>query len=67
MKPIWYFVGLLLLILGTIVLISGIYLYFNPPIQKTVLAETHPSLWWGIIMTVAGAIFLVKNWKVKVD
>ena len=67
MKPIWYFVGLLLVILGTIVLISGIYLYFNPSTHKTVLGETHPSIWWGIVMLVAGLLFLVRTWKVKVE
>jgi drug/metabolite transporter (DMT)-like permease len=67
MKPIWYFVGLLLVILGAIILISGIYLYFNPSPHTTVLGETHPSIWWGLVMLIAGALFLVKNWKVKVE
>jgi hypothetical protein len=63
MKTIWYFVGLLLLIMGTIVTISGVYSLINPPIQQKVLSELHPDLWWGIVMIVAGSIFLLTNWK----
>ncbi len=61
MKPIWYFVGLLLLCMGAIITLTGIYQVFNPPAQKTVLAHLHPSLWWGGIMATAGLIFLVVN------
>jgi hypothetical protein len=63
MKPIWYFVGLLLLSMGVIVLISGILALMNPPPQQKVLANLHPDLWWGIIMTAAGLIFFLSNRK----
>lgn len=61
MKPIWYFVGLILLAVGAIILLSGIYLVINPPEIKTVLYDTHPNIWWGIIMLIFGAILYVKN------
>src|SRR4030043_83809 len=32
MKPIWYFVGLILFIMGGIVLLTGTYQFFSPPI-----------------------------------
>jgi drug/metabolite transporter (DMT)-like permease len=67
MKPIWYFVGLLLLALGILVFITGIYFLISPPLHQTILGETHPSIWWGAIMIVAGGIFLIKNWNVKVE
>lgn len=67
MKPIWYFVGLMLLAMGAVVVGSGIYRYFNPGNAKTVLADLHPDLWWGAVMIVAGAIFLLVNRKVTVD
>jgi len=63
MKPIWYFVGLFLLITGAIVLGAGIYDYFNPPLEHTVLAELHPGLWWGGITFVTGLLFLLFNRK----
>jgi hypothetical protein len=67
MKPIWYFVGLMLLAMGAVVIASGIYHYLNPGTTKTVLADLHPDLWWGAVMIVAGAIFLLVNRKVTVD
>ena len=61
MKPIWYFVGLFLLVTGTIVTASGIYDLASGAPQKTVLAELHPGVWWGGIILVAGLIFLLAN------
>jgi uncharacterized membrane protein HdeD (DUF308 family) len=66
MKPIWYFVGLLLLIIGIIIFITGIYFLINPVEHKTVLSNLHPNVWWGGIMIISGGILLIKNWKVKV-
>lgn len=56
MKPIWYFVGLILLVIGGLIFLSGIYQFINPPIIKTTLAETHPNIWWGSIMIVFGGV-----------
>jgi hypothetical protein len=67
MKPIWYFVGLFLLITGVIVTGSGVYDYLYPPVQKTVLAELHPGIWWGCIIVVAGALFFLVNRKKTVE
>jgi hypothetical protein len=67
MKPIWYFVGLMLLSMGTIVTLSGIYFFFNPPELKTVLSELHPSIWWGLVMVVAGTIFFLTHRDSKSD
>jgi hypothetical protein len=67
MKPIWYFVGLLLLSMGAIITLSGAYQTITPPSQPTVLAHLHPSLWWGAIMTVSGLIFLITNRKKTVE
>lgn len=66
MKPIWYFVGLILLAIGAIILLSGIYLLINPPEIKTVLYDTHPNIWWGMIMLIFGAILYIKNRKIIV-
>ncbi len=63
MKPIWYFVGLILIVMGGIIFLSGIYQLFNPPAVKTVLSETHPSIWWGAIMAVFGGIMYFKTRK----
>jgi len=67
MKPIWYFVGLMLSAMGVVVLISGIVNYSDAEVAKTVLSDLHPALWWGAVMIVAGAIFLLANRKTTVD
>ncbi|MCX8009534.1 MAG: hypothetical protein N3A61_00130 [Ignavibacteria bacterium] len=67
MKPIWYFVGLILIVMGVIILIEGILLIINPPQNKTVLFEIHPNIWWSAVMIIGGLIFLLKNRKVKIE
>lgn len=51
--PIWFFVGLILLVYGLIVLAGGLL----PQDRPTVLMELRPALWWGGLMTLAGAAF----------
>lgn len=52
--PIWFFVGVILLLYGLIIAASG--LLMTP--RATVLAELRPALWWGALMCVGGAVFL---------
>jgi divalent metal cation (Fe/Co/Zn/Cd) transporter len=61
MKPIWFFVGLILLVMGGIIFLSGIYNLVNPPPVKTVLANTHPDIWWGGIMIIFGGLMFLKT------
>jgi len=63
MKPIWYFVGLMLLVMGFLVTTTGIVQYINPPETKTILGETHPNIWWGLIMVIFGDILYLKTRK----
>lgn len=63
MKSIWYFVGLMLLVMGGLVLLAGLIELFSPSARQTVLAEIHPGIWWGAVMIVAGTIFFLKNRK----
>lgn len=63
MKPIWYFVGLILLVMGALIALNGIYLAFNPPVRKTVLSEIHPDIWWGALMFLSGGMLYLKTRK----
>lgn len=63
MKPIWYFVGLMLMWMGALVLVAGIIELVSSSPQRTVLAELHPGIWWGGVMIASGAIFFFKNRK----
>jgi divalent metal cation (Fe/Co/Zn/Cd) transporter len=67
MKPIWYFVGLILLVIGSLIFLAGIYYLIEPSSRQTVLAETHPNLWWGAIMMIFGAILYFKTRKEVVE
>ena len=63
MKPIWYFVGWMLIAMGAVITASGVYDYIHPERIKTVLAGLHPSLWWGAFMVVCGVVFLKTSGK----
>jgi hypothetical protein len=56
MLDIWFFVGLILLVYGVIIGLTGIYYIFGEP-ATTTLGETNPCLWWGAIMIVGGLVF----------
>jgi hypothetical protein len=55
--PVWFFVGLLLGIYGILILASGIAEWSSPP--NTVLANLHAPVWWGALLTIIGAIYVI--------
>jgi hypothetical protein len=61
MKPIWFFVGILLSVMGAIITVSGVASFMSPPEHAKVLGHLHADLWWGLVMTIAGALFLLMN------
>ena len=63
MRPIWYFVGILLVLVGGIICVTGVVQYFLPPDHRPVLADLHTNMWWGAVMVAAGAVFLLANRK----
>ncbi len=65
MRPIWFFVGLVLISMGLVVAISGIVQYASG-VPATALGRLHPALWWGALMTVAGAAFVIVNWNRRI-
>ena len=58
MISIWLFIGLLLVVYGAIIMGAGMVELFWPPATPTVLAELHPSLWWGALLLVLGGVFV---------
>lgn len=58
MRTIWYFVGWMLLVVGVIIFLTGIYYLISPARPETVLQNLHPDIWWGAIMLVVGILFL---------
>lgn len=56
MIPVWFFVGLILFIYGVLILATGLYELSHTP--STVLANLHPAVWWGALLTAIGAVYL---------
>jgi hypothetical protein len=59
--PIWFFIGVLLVIYGVMICSYGIYELATgsyPPLVQ--LTNLHTPIWWGGIMAVAGAFYVIK-------
>jgi hypothetical protein len=54
--PVWFFIGVILLIYGVLILGSGILHLSQPP--TTVLGELRPAIWWGAILTAIGGVYV---------
>ncbi len=63
MKPIWYFVGLILLSMGLVINLTGIYDLFSQTGSEKVLGGLHTNVWWGELMAFAGVAFVFFNRK----
>jgi FtsH-binding integral membrane protein len=55
---VWFFVGVLLLVYGFLIFVSGLAEWSHPP--NIVLAELHAPVWWGALMVVLGLIYCIK-------
>jgi len=58
MLSIWFFVGVMLTILGTLVFATGVNYIFHPQ-DRTALAHLNSNLWWGAVMLLSGLAFLI--------
>jgi hypothetical protein len=56
---IWFFAGILFSIYGLVILANGIWELWHPTAHLTVLANLHPSIWWGGILFVIGLGYLI--------
>lgn len=54
---IWFFIGMLLLVYGVLILGAGIHDLLVPPEQQPVLANLHAGIWWGSVVAVLGGIY----------
>lgn len=61
--PVWFFIGVLLLIYGVIITVSGLVEWSNPP--ATVLAQIHAPVWWGAVLIAIGGIYVWKFYPRK--
>ena len=59
MLPVWFFIGIILVVYGVMIFAEGIFELSHPP--GTVLEQLHAAIWWGVIMVVVGMIFALRN------
>ncbi len=55
MISIWFFIGVLLLAYGILILGAGLYGLSSPP--DVVLANLHAGIWWGALLVVLGGFY----------
>jgi hypothetical protein len=60
--PIWFFIGALLGVYGAIIFVTGIYLaiFPLPEAQRVALSYLHADIWWGAMMMIFGAFYVVR-------
>ena len=63
MKPIWYFVGLILAAMGSVINLTGIIDLIRGGGGDRVLGSLHASIWWGELMAIVGLLFIYFNRK----
>jgi FtsH-binding integral membrane protein len=55
--PVWFFVGLLFLVYGVMIFMTGLTEWTHPP--DTVLADLHAPVWWGALLIVLGSVYCI--------
>jgi hypothetical protein len=58
--PIWFFIGVLLVVYGVLILGYGISELITGVTANVVLSNLHAPVWWGAIMLVLGIFYAVK-------
>jgi hypothetical protein len=60
---IWFFCGILMLAYGVVLVITGIMEFNHPPPNEVLLPwleSLHPTLWWGVVLTIFGGFYTVR-------
>ncbi len=60
MRPIWYFVGGLLIIVGLIVEAASFWQIFHP-FKAVALWKLYVAVWWGTVICRGGLILFLVN------
>ena len=60
MLSIWFFIGMLLLVYGVLILGAGLYELISGELPNVVLANLHAAVWWGALLIVLGAIYTIR-------
>jgi len=62
MLSIWFFIGVLLVSYGILILGAGLYELSSPPPpeHRVVLSELHAGIWWGALLLIIGLFYSVR-------
>jgi hypothetical protein len=64
---IWFFVGMMMLSYGIVLLPYGAWAWFSDHEANTVLHELHPTFWWGVLITAFGGYYTARFWPKRGD
>jgi hypothetical protein len=60
MLPVWFFIGVLLLVYGVIILATSVsHLGAHTPV---VLSKYHAGIWGGVVLILLGSGYTVRFW-----
>ena len=54
---IWFFVGVMTLLYGLVLLPYGAWAWLTGHEADTVLHQLHPTFWWGLLLTIFGGFY----------
>jgi hypothetical protein len=60
MISIWYFIGILLLIYGVLILAASSYDAVYPPANPVVLESLHAGIYWGVLLLIIGGVYVAR-------
>jgi len=62
---VWFFVGVMTLLYGIVLLPYGAYEWFGNHEASTILNKLHPTFWWGLLLVGFGGCYTFKYRPVK--
>lgn len=64
---IWFFVGVLTVSYGIVLLVYGAWAWFGSHEAPTVLHDLHPTFWWGLLLTIFGSFYTLRFFPRRED
>ncbi|WP_263366455.1 hypothetical protein [Edaphobacter bradus] len=58
MLPVWFFIGVLLLVYGVIILFVSLREYSHP--IPVVMAAYHAGVWGGVVLSALGSFYTIR-------
>ena len=64
---IWFFVGIMTLAYGVVLMPYGAWIWASGHEAPTVLHELHPTFWWGLLLILFGGFYTFKFRPQRLD